>query len=303
MYTQVLIGLLVSINPSFKLVAPILVSDEKNIVSPQRYLKQYPSTNCTDTNFSKQKTMAQTPHTQTCFWLLLITLCLYLPACKPQTNNAPTPPRAVIDSLEPLLHTLPIKKPMVEKMPDTTTSVAFDTLLHYYKETYKVTLLKNELWWYTRKGDNALLTITRQSNKKQVVRDSLYSQWDDVRFEDYNDDGYKDIIVYNYSGARGSNSYYTLYATDVKNKTFRQIMGFDYVVAPQIDSNRIIISTGLTNSSAEYDFYKLSNYKLIKLNKATTGYPLSDDDSITSKAFHDYTKAYAKALKLAKKYK
>ena len=80
-------------------------------------------------------------------------------------------------------------------------------------------------------------------------------------------------------------------------------MGFDYVVAPQIDSNRIIISTGLTNSSAEYDFYKLSNYKLIKLNKATTGYPYSDDDSITSKAFHDYDKAYAKALKLAKKYK
>jgi hypothetical protein len=247
--------------------------------------------------------MTQTPHTLTCFWLLLITLCLYLPACKPQTNNAPTPPQAVIDSLEPLLNTLPIKKPVVEEMPDTTTSVAFDTLLHYYKETYKVTLLKNELWWYTRKGDNALLTITRRSNKKQVVRDSLYSQWIDVRFENYNDDGYKDILVYNYSGARGANSYYTLYATDVKNKTFRQIMGFDNVVAPQIGSNGIIISTGLTNSSADYKFYKLSNYKLIKLNEATTGYPLSDDDSITSKASDDYDKAYAKALKLAKKYK
>jgi hypothetical protein len=247
--------------------------------------------------------MTQTPHTQTCFWILLITLCLYLPACKPQTNNAPIPPRAVIDSLESLLDTLPIKKPVVEEMPDTTTSVAFDTLLHYYKETYKVTLLKNESWLYPRKENNALLIITRQSDKKQVVQDSLYSQWDDVRFEDYNDDGYKDVLVSHESSARSNQTYY-LYATSFKSKTFRRIKDFETeVLNPSIDSNKIVNSYVLVGALVTDNFYKLSNYKLIDLGGSESEPSGEYDNEGYIQDSIAYTKAYAKALKLAKKYK
>ena len=242
--------------------------------------------------------MTQTPHTQTCFWLLLITLCLYLPACRPQTNNAP-PPQAVIDSLEPLLNTLPIKKPVVEEVPDTTTSVAFDTLLHYYKETYKVTLLKNEVGLFGE-DNNALLIITRQSDKKQVVRDSLYSQWGHVRFGDYNDDGDKDVLVFKTIGARAANGTEYLYVTNIKNKTFRRITGFETtIISSSIDSNKIIESSALAGETITCNFYKLSNYKLIHLGSVSIDM-MSDSDSPDAKA---YDKAYAKALKLAKKYK
>lgn len=243
--------------------------------------------------------MTQTLHAQTFFCFLLITLWLYLPACNPQTNNAPTPPRAVIDSLEPLLDTLPIEKPVVEEMPDTTTYVAFDTLLHYYKETYKVTLLKNRATYYS--GDNnALLIITRQSDKKQVVRDSLYSQWGHVRFEDYNDDGYKDVLVSNTVGARAANGTEYLYVTNIKNKTFRRIKGFETdIVSSSIDSNKIIESSTLVGETITCNFYKLSNYNLIDLGLVSIEM-MSDSNSSDAKA---YDKAYAKALKLAKKYK
>jgi hypothetical protein len=225
-----------------------------------------------------------------------------LPACKPQTNNAPIPPQAVVNSLEPLLNTLPIKKPVVEEMPDTTTSVAFDTLLHYYKETYKVTLLKNEVGLFGE-DNNALLIITRQSDKKQVVRDSLYSQWDDVRFEDYNDDGYKDVLVSHESSARSNQTYY-LYATSFKSKTFRRIKDFETeVLNPSIDSNKIVNSYVLVGALVTDNFYKLSNYKLIDLGKSESEPSGEYDNEGYIQDSIAYTKAYAKALKLAKKYK
>jgi len=88
---------------------------------------------------------------------------------------------------------------------------------------------------------------------------------DNLKYEDFNNDGVKDLLIFEDTGARGGNSFYNLYLINRKKYTLTKVKNFDKIVNPSYDKKHgVIISYGFTGTNY-YQLYRLDkNYKPYK---------------------------------------
>ena len=60
---------------------------------------------------------------------------------------------------------------------------------------------------------------------------------DNITYEDYNNDGIKDLLIFEDTGGRGGNSFYNLYLVNPKNHTLTKVKDFDNIVNPATTKN------------------------------------------------------------------
>ncbi|TDG35585.1 hypothetical protein EZJ43_13265 [Pedobacter changchengzhani] len=82
---------------------------------------------------------------------------------------------------------------------------------------------------------------------------------ENVQFEDYNNDGVKDLALFSTTGGRGSNEYYKLYLVNPKNHTLKKVIGFDEITNPGYDKkHRVIVGYGYAGSNY-YSLYRINS--------------------------------------------
>ena len=144
--------------------------------------------------------------------------------------------------------------------PDTTVILFGDS-------SYKLTLHLFDTVDYDDGTKNAVLTFKKE-NKNQVklyFRDSIYCMYPDIHFQDFNNDGIKDILVFHSTGARANPTYY-LYVVEPKNHKLIRVRGFEELPNADLDEkNNIIVSLALSGTNY-YSFYRInSKKKLVNL--------------------------------------
>lgn len=146
----------------------------------------------------------------------------------------------------------------------------FDTLMTLFADTaYKVAVHIEYVAPDDKYDDNkmnASLTVYKSSSAGNTVlqRDSLRCVQHWLRFEDYNTDGVKDLLVFNTESARSNETYY-LYCIDKQAGKLVRIKGFEKIINPSIDDQNIIESLNLAGTNY-YSFYNITaENKLINL--------------------------------------
>jgi len=150
----------------------------------------------------------------------------------------------------------------------------------YPNKGYRITLAS--IGKETNEGlkPNTIFIFDKMTNGKQVqiCRDSIYSRVREVRFEDFNGDKIKDILVQNYSDVRSNWSYY-LYVIDTANNAVKKIKGFASIKEPRYIPKYNLIDNYATSGRNWTDFYKIHGDSVVdfdivvqepELNKKST---------------------------------
>jgi len=93
---------------------------------------------------------------------------------------------------------------------------------------------------------------------------------DNVSYEDYNNDGLKDLLIFEDTGARGGNAYYNLYLLNAKNHMVKKVVGFNKIVNPSYHKKlKVIVSYGLAGTDVYISVYRLNaNNKPYQIGKS-----------------------------------
>lgn len=112
-----------------------------------------------------------------------------------------------------------------------STEILCDTV--YPKKAYKIKLLAFDPMNEDETIPNTLFTISKLTNGKYlpIFSDSIFNRVQEVRFEDFNNDKVRDILVQNYSDVRSNWTYY-LYLADTLQDKFQKIKGFEEIKNP-----------------------------------------------------------------------
>lgn len=88
-----------------------------------------------------------------------------------------------------------------------------------------------------------------------------------ISYEDYNNDGVKDIVIFEDTGARGGNAYYNLYLLNPTNRTIKKVNGFNKIVNPSYNKkHKIIVGYGLVGNDVYVNIYKINvNNKIYQI--------------------------------------
>lgn len=134
---------------------------------------------------------------------------------------------------------------------------------------------------------NSILIINQKLNGKNsiLVKDSIFSLVQKIKFQDFNNDKIKDILVQNISDVR-SNWTYNLYLYHPKTNTFSKVIGFDKIKNPTYNSKYNLIESHVNSGTNWAAFYKIKNNKIHNYHIEIT-----DDGSAKSE------KEYKKAIK------
>ncbi|MEY2923211.1 MAG: hypothetical protein RL108_1837 [Bacteroidota bacterium] len=137
-----------------------------------------------------------------------------------------------------------------------STEIVCDTI--YPNKDYSISLLS----FYPMNEDetipNTLFTISKLTNGKYlpIFSDSIFNSVQEVRFEDFNNDKVKDILVQNYSDVR-SNWTYHLYLTDTVKDNFKKIKGFEEIKNPNYLPQYNLIDNYVMSGQIWTSFYKI----------------------------------------------
>ncbi|WP_144371944.1 XAC2610-related protein [Pedobacter xixiisoli] len=95
-----------------------------------------------------------------------------------------------------------------------------------------------------------------------------------VSYEDFNDDGIKDVLIFERNGARGANAFFNLYLLNPTNHTVKKVVGFNRIVNPNYNKkHKVIVSYGLAGEDFYTSIYRIDNnnkpYQIGKTFKET----------------------------------
>lgn len=138
------------------------------------------------------------------------------------------------------------------------------TRLHFFR----MTLQTHD----TDADKNTRITLYRE--KTVVLTDSIYCSGLSVRFDDMNRDGYKDVLVYEGSGAR-ANERYHLFLYLPQQNTFKKVIGFnEWPNISVTDIKGVLVATVLTGT-VDYHFFRVTGSgKLMDLGISETDWKL-----------------------------
>ncbi|QIL39436.1 hypothetical protein G7074_09235 [Pedobacter sp. HDW13] len=81
---------------------------------------------------------------------------------------------------------------------------------------------------------------------------------DNISYEDYNNDGIKDLLIFSDTGGRGGNAFYYLFLINSKNRKINKVKHFENIVNPEYNrKHKVIVSYGLSGTN-HYSIYKIS---------------------------------------------
>lgn len=118
---------------------------------------------------------------------------------------------------------------------------------------------------------------------------------DNVTYEDFNNDGVKDLMIFEDTGGRGGNAYHNLYLLNPKNHTVKKVIGFNKIVNPSYHKKfKVIVSNGLAGTDVYTGIYKLdANHKPYQIGKS-----FKETDGIDlNKKIAEILKKYKKPIK------
>ena len=133
---------------------------------------------------------------------------------------------------------------------------------------------------------NSVLIIEQKG--KTIIKDSIFSKIQEVTFEDYNNDNFKDILIQNTSDVRSNWTYY-LYLYNPKTSTFKKVKWFEQIKNPKNNLKDNIVESYVVSGQNWVGFYIIKENKAIDLN-----IEIIDDQS------ESFEKNYQKAIKKIK---
>lgn len=178
----------------------------------------------------------------------------------------------------------------IKKDNDTIVEIKCDSIYINKKIIIKLISNKND----EREGFfgelNTLFIIEQKENNilKVVLKDSVFSRYQEIKFEDYNNDNIKDILVQNISDVRSNLTYY-LYLFNPKTNSFKKVNGFEKIKNPSYNSKYNIVDNYVISGQNWTSFYKIKSNRVYDLNIV-----IYDDQSGNS---NYYEKEYGKAIK------
>lgn len=155
----------------------------------------------------------------------------------------------------------------------------------YPKE--KILISLNGVKDFKNEAPGYLLTVYK--NRKIILKDRVYSKVGEIRFEDFNGDGIKDLLIQNISDVRSNWTYY-LYIFDNRNKTFKKVLDFESVKNPEYNPKYRWIESYVVSGTNYLSFYKIIGNKVKDLN-----YTIHDTESVNFE--QEYKKAVKKLIK------
>jgi hypothetical protein len=133
-------------------------------------------------------------------------------------------------------------------------SVYFDS--SNTSKRYKLTLNSFNDSTENEKINNTVLQFYIMTDRNDVCvnEDSVYVFRNMVKFEDYNNDKIKDVLVHNYSDARSNRTYY-LFLLDTVNDKFIKVKGFEDIKNPTYNEDFMIITSDVISGIPWVGFY------------------------------------------------
>lgn len=169
-----------------------------------------------------------------------------------------------------------------------THEIRCDTI--YPNKKYKIILgTFSEEKSYDEGVYNSVFSFYKLQNGtyKKIVEDSVQSHFGEILFEDFNNDGVKDILVENISDVRSNLTYY-LYLVDLKNDKLQKIKNFEQIKNPEYLPKYNLVSNLVMSGRNWTRFYKIQNDSIKDFNIMIEQ---GEDENDT------YDQDYAKSIK------
>jgi hypothetical protein len=161
-----------------------------------------------------------------------------------------------------------------------TTTIKCDSIYKDKGIIIKLINFNNEKNGYENEK-NSILIINQKINNKNstLIKDSIFSQVQEIEFKDFNNDKIKDILIQNISDVR-SNWTYNLYLYNSKTNNFKKVIGFEEIKNPSYNSKYNIIESHVVSATNWVTFYKIINFKIYDYNIEITndGSPKSETE-------------------------
>jgi len=128
--------------------------------------------------------------------------------------------------------------------PEGTSTIAKNTTIYFGKQNGKTDVL----YW-------------KEHLFMHVVNDNF-------KYEDYNNDGVKDLLLFTTTGSRGSNEHYNLYLINPKTKMLNKVSGFNEITNPTYhQKHKIILGYGYAGINS-YTIYQIKNNKVVQIGQS-----------------------------------
>jgi hypothetical protein len=166
------------------------------------------------------------------------------------------------------------------------TEINCDTI--YKGKGYSIQLVSKLDTVYDETHYNAKFILYKRTKagKKILVSDSIYNRVPEIRFEDFNNDGIKDILVQNVSDVRSNYTYY-LYLVDLVHDRLTKIKGFEEIKNPHYLPEYNLIDNYVMSGQIWTNFYRIQGSSI-------TDYHIVIYDNQTEDGSYD--RAYEKAI-------
>ena len=196
-------------------------------------------------------------------------------------NRQPEKQKSVTDEI------VEVKSDSITENKFETTEIVCDTV--YPNKGYKITLLTFDPNNEDEAIENTLFTFSKLTNGKylKIISDSIFNRVQEVRFEDFNNDKVKDILVQNYSDVRSNWTYY-LYLVDTVQNKLKKIKGFEEIKNPNYLPKYNLIDNYVISGQIWTSFYKITGDTIKDFDIEI--YDNQEDDG-------SYDREYKKAIK------
>ena len=214
--------------------------------------------------------------------LLFILTLLTLNSCN---NSGVQTKTSIADTLKIVSTTLD------KKIKDDfeTTEINCDSV--YLGKGYKLTLRKFDSTNEDKTKFNSVFSFQKRSAGKysEIFSDSIFNVVQDVKFEDFNNDKVRDILIQNFSDVRSNWTYY-LYLVDTIHDSLKKIQGFEEIKNPSYVSGYGLIDNYVVSGTNWTSFYKIKLDTIFDFEIVIYADPSLENDS-------KYDRDYKKAIK------
>jgi hypothetical protein len=162
----------------------------------------------------------------------------------------------------------------------------------YKNKGYKISLRTFDSTSEDETKPNTIFSLYKLTDNRYslIYKDSIYSDFQDVKFQDFNKDKVKDILIENVSDVR-SNLTYNLYIVDTVHDKLKKIKGFNEIKNPNYLPQYNLIDNYVMSGTIWTNFYKIKGNRVKDF-----GITIYDDQTTDGKYEHAYKKAIDKIL-------
>jgi hypothetical protein len=164
----------------------------------------------------------------------------------------------------------------------------------YKSAGYKLTLISDQSSIEDDALINSIFRFAKVVNGKEieVFSDSIFSSSKVVKFEDFNNDKIKDILIQNVSDVRSNWTYY-LYLVDMKVNKLTKVKGFEEIKNPRFNHKFNVIENYVNSGENWTEFYGIKDDSVFN-------YGITIHDEMDENGESNYESEYQKALGILK---